>query len=357
MKAARFYGRKDIRIEDIPAPELRQGTVAIDVAWCGICGTDLHEYLEGPIFIPAAGYQHPLTHEDVPVTMGHEFSGTITALGEGVTDLTVGENVVVEPYFVCGECAPCRAGNYNLCTKMGFIGLAGGGGGLSEKVVIERRWVHPIGDIPLDQAALIEPLAVGHHAFVRSGAKAGDVAFIGGGGPIGLLLAAVLSAEGITVILSEPGTARREMALSTGVAKHVIDPSVEDAVAKVMELTNGVGADVAFECSSINAVLDQLFDAVKPTGVIVNVSIWGHPAQLDMQKLVLKEIDLRGTIAYAHDHPATIKLVQDGKVDLAPFITGRIPLDKLIDEGFMTLIDHKETAVKIIVRPEVGNVS
>ncbi|QAV69352.1 2,3-butanediol dehydrogenase [Salinibacterium sp. UTAS2018] len=357
MKAARFHGRKDIRIDDIPEPELRPGAVAIDVAWCGICGTDLHEYLEGPIFIPAAGHPHPLTHEEVPVTMGHEFSGTITALGEGVTDLTVGENVVVEPYFVCGECAPCRAGNYNLCTKMGFIGLAGGGGGLSEKIVVERRWVHPIGDIPLDQAALIEPLAVGHHAFVRSGAKAGDTAFIGGGGPIGLLLAAVLSAEGITVIMSEPGTARREMALSTGVADHVIDPSVEDAVAKVMELTNGVGADVAFECSSINAVLDQLFDAVKPTGVIVNVSIWGHPAQLDMQKLVLKEIDLRGTIAYAHDHPATIKLVQDGKVNLEPFITGRIHLDKLIDEGFMTLIDHKETAVKIIVRPEVSNVS
>jgi len=357
MKAARFHGRKDIQIDDIPEPELRPSAVAIDVAWCGICGTDLHEYLEGPIFISPEGQPHPLTHENAPVTMGHEFSGTITALGDGITDLTVGENVVVEPYFVCGECAPCRAGNYNLCTTMGFIGLAGGGGGLGEKIVVDHRWVHPIGDIPLDQAALIEPLAVGHHAFVRSGARAGDTAFIGGGGPIGLLLAAVLTAEGITVILSEPGSARREMALSTGVAHHVIDPTVEDAVAKVHELTGGVGADVAFECTSVNAVLDQLFDAVRPAGVIVNVSIWSKPAQIDMQKLVLKEIDLRGTIAYAHDHPATIKLVQDGKVDLEPFITGRIDLNRLVDEGFTTLIDHKDTAVKIIVRPEVSNVS
>lgn len=176
MKAARFNGPKDIEITDVPTPVLRPGAVEIDVAWCGICGTDLHEYLEGPIFIPATGHPHPLTHEEEPVTMGHEFSGTVAALGDGVTDLTVGEHVVVEPYFVCGTCAPCEAGRYNLCTSMGFIGLAGGGGGLSEKIVVERRWVHPVGDIPLDQAALIEPLSVGHHAYVRSGAQPGDVA-------------------------------------------------------------------------------------------------------------------------------------------------------------------------------------
>ncbi|QHC60968.1 2,3-butanediol dehydrogenase [Rathayibacter sp. VKM Ac-2760] len=357
MKAARFHGPHDIRIDDVPEPELRPGAVAIDVVWCGICGTDLHEYLEGPIFIPPAGHPHPLTHEQVPVTMGHEFSGTITALGEGVTDLEVGANVVVEPYFVCGHCAPCLAGHYNLCASMGFIGLAGGGGGLSEKVVVDRRWVHPIGDIPLDQAALIEPLAVGHHAFTRSGARRGDTALIGGAGPIGLLLAAVLTAEGVRVILSEPGAARQAKARETGVADVVIDPTTEDLLTRVHELTDGNGVDVAFECSSINAVLDQLIDAVKPAGVIVNVSIWGSRASIDMQKLVLKEIDLRGTIAYVDDHPATIALVQSGKVDLAPFVTARIPLDRLIDGGFDTLIDHKETAVKILVRPQIDGVS
>jgi (R,R)-butanediol dehydrogenase/meso-butanediol dehydrogenase/diacetyl reductase len=351
MKAAVFHGRKDIRIEDVPVPELRPGAVAIDVAWCGICGTDLHEYLDGPIFVPPAGHPHPLTHEQEPVTLGHEFSGTVTALGEGVTDLTVGDSVVVEPYFVCDACAPCRAGHYNLCTSMGFIGLAGGGGGLSERIVVERRWVHPVGDIPLDQAALIEPLSVGHHAFVRSGAKAGDVAFVGGAGPIGLLLAAVLKAEGLTVIISELSEARKAKARSTGVADHVLDPSREDVVARVRELTDGAGADVCFECSSANAVLDQLFDAVRPAGVIVNVSIWGGPASIDMQKLVLKEIDLRGTIAYVRDHPATIKLVQDGKIDLAPFITARIPLARLVEDGIDALIHHNDTAVKIIVHP------
>ncbi len=102
MRAARFYDRKDIRVEDIPEPELKPGTVAIDVAWCGICGSDLHEYLEGPLFIPAAGHPHPISGESAPVVMGHEFSGTITALGEGVDDLEVGQSVVVEPYIICG---------------------------------------------------------------------------------------------------------------------------------------------------------------------------------------------------------------------------------------------------------------
>ena len=351
MKAARFHGRKDVRIENIDEPVTRSGTVKIAVAWCGICGTDLHEYLEGPIFISAPGHPHPLSHESAPVTMGHEFSGTIEEVGDGVEGLKVGDNVVVEPYFVCNECPPCKAGNYHLCEKMGFIGLAGGGGGLSEKVVVDQRWVHPIGDIPLDEAALIEPLSVAHHAVVRSGAKPGDVALIGGAGPIGLLTAAILKGIGVTTVISELSTARKEKALSSGAADYVIDPTTENVRARVLELTADVGADVAFECAGVNIVLDTLLDALRPAGVLVNVSIWGHPATVDMQKIVLKEIDLRGTIAYVRDHEETVSLVSSGKINLKPFITGRIALDDLITEGFDTLINHNDTAVKILVHP------
>ena len=351
MKAARWHGPRDIRIDDVPEPELQPGTVAIDVAWCGVCGTDLHEYLEGPIFIPPHGHPHPVSGESAPVTIGHEFSGTVSALGEGVTDLEVGQNVVVEPYIIDPSVPTGPGDAYHLSPNMNFIGLGGGGGGLSEKVVVKRRWVHPIGDIPLDQAALIEPLSVGHHAFVRSGAKAGDVALVGGAGPIGLMLAAVLRAEGITVVISELSEARKDKARTTGVADHVLDPREVDVAATVRDLTGGKGADVGFECTSVDAVLDTLLDAVRPGGVVVNVSIWGKPATVDMQKLVLKEIDLRGTIAYVNDHPATIQLVQDGKVDLAPFITGRVALEELVDSAYDTLINHNETAVKIIVHP------
>lgn len=351
MKAARFHGRNDIRIDDVPEPEVRPGTVKIQVAWCGICGTDLHEYLEGPIFVPAPGHPHLLSGEEAPVTMGHEFSGTIVDVGEGVQALSVGDNVVVEPYFVCDECPPCKAGNYHLCTKMGFIGLSGGGGGLGGMVVVDTRWVHKVGNIPLDQAALIEPLSVAHHAVARSGAKPGDVALVGGSGPIGLLTAAVLKSQGVTTVISELSAARKDKAISSGVADYVIDPGQEDLQARLLELTDGVGADVAFECAGVNAVLDTLLTAVKPAGVVVNVSIWGRPATVDMQKIVLKEIDLRGTIAYVRDHAEAIKLVQEGKVNLEPFITARIALEDLVEQGFNTLIHHNDTAVKILVRP------
>lgn len=351
VKAARYYDNHDIRIEDIPEPELKPGTVAIDIAWCGICGTDLHEYLEGPIFIPPKGSPHPISGEEAPVTMGHEFSGTITALGEGVDDLTVGESVVVEPYIIAEGVDTGEGSDYHLSPNMNFIGLGGRGGGLSEKIVVERRWVHPVGDMPLDQAALIEPLSVGHHAYVRSDAKAGDVAIVGGAGPIGLLTAAVLKAEGLTVYISELSEARKAKARETGVADEVFDPREVNVADEVRKRTDGKGADVGFECSSVPAVLDMLLDAVRPGAVIVNVSIWGFNPEVAMPLLVLKEIDLRGTIGYANDHPATIELVRSGKLDLAPFITAKIPLDDLVEKGFDQLINNNEHHVKILVDP------
>lgn len=352
MKAARYYDRGDIRIEDVPEPTVEPGTVGIDVAYCGICGTDLHEYLDGPIFVPPAGHPHPISGEAAPITLGHEMSGVVYAVGEGVDDLTVGESVVVEPYIVRDDVDTSAANDaYHLSPDMNFIGLAGRGGGLAEKIVVKRRWVHPVGDVPLDEAALIEPLSVGYHAYRRSGAKAGDFALITGAGPIGLLTAAVLKAEGITVAISEPSELRRQKAVETGVASHVFDPRDVDVVEEVRKLTDGRGADVGFEATSVQPAFDTLIDAVKPTGVIVVESIWGHPASLDVQKLVLKEIDLRGTIAYVNSHPDTIELVKSGKVSLKPFITGVIGLDGLVDEGFDTLINRNETAVKILVTP------
>lgn len=357
MKAARYYGNHDIRIEDIDQQVLEPGTVRIDVAWCGICGTDLHEYLDGPIFCPTCDTPHPISGETAPVTLGHEFSGVISEVGEGIDDLAVGDHVVVEPYIVRDDVDTSEANDtYHLSEDMNFIGLAGRGGGLSENIVVRRRWVHKIdSSLPLDEAALIEPLSVGYHAVKRSGITeengAGKVALIGGAGPIGLLTAAVLNAMGVTVVMSELSPLRRQKALDSGVAAHAFSPAETDIVEEINKLTDGKGADVAFECTSVQVVLDTLMDAVRPTGVIVVVSIWGHKSDFNMHKLVMKEIDLRGTIGYVNSHPSTIKLVESGKIDLKPFITGKIGLDGLVDEGFDTLINRNETAVKILVSP------
>lgn len=350
MRAARFYDQKDIRIEDIERPTAGPDDVLIDIAWCGICGTDIHEYQDGPIFIPPKGSPHPVTGEEAPITLGHEFSGTIAEVGNNVTDLKAGQNVVVEPYVIHKEY--WGTDNYHLTPDQNFIGLAGGGGGLAEQIAVDQHWVHPLPDnLPLDEAALIEPLAVAYHAVERSEAKAGDVALIGGAGPIGLLTAAVAKAQGLTTIMSELSKKRIETAQETGVADHVVNPKEADVIEEVLKITDGKGADVGFEATSVDVVLNTIFSAVKKAGVIVNVSIWGHKPEANLADLVTKEQDLRGTIGYYNSHKPCIELASSGKVDLKPFITHKIALDELVDTGFDTLINHNDTAVKILVSP------
>ena len=269
-------------------------------------------------------------------------------------DLEVGQHVVVEPHVLPDDVDPKEPGPYNLHPDVNFIGLAGGGGGLSEHVAVQRRWVHPINnDVPLDEAALIEPLSVAHHAFVASEAREGDVALIGGAGPIGVLTAAVAKAYGCTVVVSELSELRRQKALDAGVADYAIDPSQQDLKEEILKITDGKGVDVAFEATSVNVVLDQLIDCLKLKGTLVVESIWSKKAQFDIHALVMKELTVRGIIGYAHDHEQTIKLVEEGKVDLKPFITGKIGFDGVVDEGFDTLINRNETAVKILVSPEL----
>ncbi len=351
MKAARFYGPGDIRIDDVAEPATRPGTVKVEVEWCGICGTDLHEYLEGPIFAPTAAAPHPLTGESMPITLGHEFAGVVAEVGEGVSRVGVGDRVAVEPYIICGHCDACANGRYNVCQTLGFVGLSGYGGGFSQYVVAQERWAHPLGDLGTDVGALIEPLAVAYHAVRLSGAKPGHTALVFGAGPIGLVTTAALKAAGVSeVVVVEPADVRKAKAPVAG-ADHVLDPTATDVVAEVRELTKGRGADVSFECAGIDAVLKSAILSTRAGGTVVNVAIWGHEASVAMNDLVFHEVNVLGSLAYADDHPATIEMVASGKVDPFQFITGRIGLDDIVAKGFDELINNKEENVKILVRP------
>jgi (R,R)-butanediol dehydrogenase / meso-butanediol dehydrogenase / diacetyl reductase len=351
MKAARFYGPGDIRIDDVAEPTTRPGTVKVAVEWCGICGTDLHEYLEGPIFAPTAAAPHPLTGESMPITLGHEFAGVVAEVGEGVSRVGVGDRVAVEPYIICGSCDACANGRYNVCQTLGFVGLSGYGGGFSQYVVAEERWAHPLGDLGTDVGALIEPLAVAYHAVRLSGAKPGHTALVFGAGPIGLVTTAALKAAGVPeVVVVEPADVRKAKAPVAG-ADHVLDPTTTDVVAEVRELTKGRGADVSFECAGIDAVLKSAILSTRAGGTVVNVAIWGHEASVAMNDLVFHEVNVLGSLAYANDHPATVEMVASGKVDPFQFITGRIGLDDIVAKGFDELINNKEENVKILVRP------
>lgn len=283
MKAALYYGKEDIRIEEVEEPQTRPGTVKIKPAFNGICGSDLHLFHDGPIPpAPSTEQPHPLSGETLPVVLGHEFSGVVEEVGEGVGGLAVGDSVVVEPLMVDGTCPACKAGKYNLCEQMGFIGISGRGGGLSEHIVVEERWMHPVGDMPLDQAAMIEPLSVALHAVKHAGVESGQTAVVGGAGPIGLLVAAVLKAKGLTTIVSEMSANRRQKALDAGVADAVVDPASEDLAAVVTERTGGAGAEVAFDAAGVGVVVEQLLSVLGAGGRLEVVAIHTEPVELDI---------------------------------------------------------------------------
>ncbi len=340
MKAARFYDRGDIRIEDIPEPVVEPGTVGIEVAWCGICGTDLHEFMEGPIFIPPCGHPHPISGESAPITMGHEFSGVVYAVGAGVDDIKVGQHVVVEPYIVADDVPTGPGDHYHLSKDMNFIGLGGRGGGLSERIAVKRRWVHPISNaIPLDQAALIEPLSVGHHAYTRSGAKAGDVALVGGAGPIGLLLSAILKAKGLTVVITELSAKRKQKARESGVADHILDPSEVDVVAEVMKLTGGKGVDVVLELSGNPVAFQNGMDCLRMGGDIVLLGTGNKPIEVNMARdVVFKSRHIHGVTGRKlwHTWYKMQGLFASGNLNLDPVITHKFPFAEY-EKGFQLM--------------------
>jgi (R,R)-butanediol dehydrogenase/meso-butanediol dehydrogenase/diacetyl reductase len=353
MKAVPYYGKEDLRVEDIPEMEMRADAIKIAPKFVGLCGSDLHLYYDGGEGNGgnSATTPHPLSGETLPVTFGHEFSGVVEEIGADVTtDIKVGDSVVVEPLMVCGECPACKAGDYNICEKMGFIGINGRGGGMSEHLVVEPRWVHPVGDLPLDQAALIEPLSVAYHAVRNTGAQAGQTAVVGGAGPIGLLVATVLKAEGLKVIVSELSEARKQKALDAGVDV-VVDPSKEDLATRVREETNGVGADVAFDAAGVGVVVHQLLASLKAKGLLEIVAIHVRPLEIDVAgELTFSEKSVQASLGYANDHAKVIELVRTKGIDLSQFITGKIAPEDIVDKGFKQLHDDAEHQVKILVQ-------
>ncbi|OAP64782.1 chlorophyll synthesis pathway protein BchC [Fonsecaea erecta] len=355
MNAVRFYGQRDIRLDQIPVPSVKPGQVKIAPKFCGICGSDLHEYLGGANLIPQEGHPHPITGETLPLTLGHEFSGIVEEVGEGVTNVKPGDRVCVQPTIYDGSCRACKRGLVNCCDKNGFVGLSGWGGGLCEHMVVPESCVKPLPDnIPLEVGALIEPLAVGWHAVDISPYKDGDSVLVLGGGPIGLAVVQALVGKGCkNIMVSEVSGRRREFAKQFG-AHHVIDPLKVDVVEEVEKLTNNEGADVGFDAAGVQVAVDTAFKAIKARGTLVNIAVWEKRATLQMNDIVFRERGYMGVATYAlGDFEAVIKAISTGAMKPAGMITKTIKLDQVAEEGFKTLIEDKENHVKILV--DVGS--
>lgn len=353
MKAALWYNKKDIRVEEIEEPKVTKGNVKIKVKWCGICGSDLHEYLGGPIFIPV-GQPHSLSGNVAPVVLGHEFSGEIVEVGEGVTKFKAGDRVTVEPIVACGKCPACRESKYNLCSSLGFHGLCGSGGGLAEYTVFPEEFIHKIPDsMSYEQAALIEPMAVALHSIRISNFKTGDTAIVLGSGPIGLATIECLKAAGAKlVVVLQRKSIRQEYAKRAG-ADVVLDPNEVDIAEEVKKLTNGIGVDAAFETTGAKIGFDVGLNSLKYEGTLVVTSIWEEDVSFNPNALVFSEKKIVGTLAYRHEFPATIAQMNDGRIKAEGYITKKISLDDIVDEGFGALTGpEKKKHVKILVTPD-----
>ncbi|UFJ39628.1 2,3-butanediol dehydrogenase [Brevibacillus humidisoli] len=349
MKAARWHGIRDVRVEEVPEPQIQPGMVKIRVAWCGICGTDLHEYLAGPIFLP--NEPHPLTNEIVPLVLGHEFSGEVIEVGQGVTNVEVGDRVTVEPILSCGKCMACKNGWYNVCDHIGFHGLSGGGGGFSEMTMVKAEMVHRLpAELTDEQAALIEPAAVALHAVRQSQLKAGDTCVVFGTGPIGLLVIQAARVAGASRIIGvEISEHRQRMALAFG-AHDVFDPTKEDVVQAIQERTGG-GADVCFEVTGMEQGLLSAIESARTNGQIVIVSIWEKPASIPPNQFVLKERQMKGVLGYRDIFPSVIQLIAEGRFQVDGLITKKIRLSDIQAGGFEELVKNKGH-IKILVSPK-----
>lgn len=298
MKAAQFFDKRDIRVVDVPRPQPKEHEALVAIEWCGICGSDLHEYLiglfclphmwqhysshiKGPIVIPRKERPHPITGEHLPVTLGHEFCGRIVSAPQS-SNLSPGQAVMVDPRIYCGACSRCDASKTNGCRTWGFKGLSGAGGGFSEAVAIDANLCYPLPDsVDLKLAALVEPLAVAWHALVVSGIQdwSNKTVLIVGGGPVGIAHIYVLRAKGCKrIFVSEPTPTRAKQ--NKEVADEVFNPIKEHVGNRCRELTNGEGVDVVFDCAGIQKGLDAGMDALRFRGTYMNVAGWETPVRL-----------------------------------------------------------------------------
>lgn len=351
MKAAVWHGRRDIRLEHVPLPPAPEpGWVQIRVHWCGICGSDLHEYVAGPVFIPVES-AHPLTGLKGQCILGHEFSGEIVALGEGVTGFEISDRVTADACQHCGSCWYCQQGQYNLCENLAFTGLMNNGA-FAEYVNVPANLLYKLpSGFPSEAGALIEPLAVGMHAVKKAGSLVGQTVVVVGAGTIGLCTMMCAKAAGAArVIAIEMSAARKQKALDVG-ADLVLDPNSCDVVSEVRSLTEGYGASVSFECIGHKATVQLALDVVRKAGTSVLVGIFEEPSNFNFLDIVSTEKQVIGSLAYNGEFADVIALINDGRLNVTPLITGRIELDSILEQGFEELVNNKDENVKIIVTP------
>ncbi|WP_371053629.1 NAD(P)-dependent alcohol dehydrogenase [Rhodococcus gordoniae] len=303
-------GRIEMQERPLPAPE--PGDVLVRVTTVGVCGSDAHYYREGRIgeFVVTA-----------PIVLGHEASGVVVAVGDGVPVGRIGERVSIEPQRPDPLTEETRRGDYNLCPHMRFYATPPVDGALCEYVTIGAAFAHRVPDtVSDDAAALCEPLSVGIAAVRKARLTAGSRVLVTGAGPVGIVVAQVARAFGaVEVVVTDLDERRRETALSFG-ASAALDPRVDDPSA--------LRVDAYIDASGAPAAVDSGIRAIRPGGTVVLVGSGAETMTLPVQLVQNHELILTGVFRYANTWPTALALVESGRVDLDSMVTARFPLDK-----------------------------
>lgn len=347
MKVAKLYAQEDLRIEDAPEPAPGRGEVKIRNAYTGICGSDLHLFYAPESVGMDFHTPHPVTGSTFPQILGHEFSGTVSELGEGVTDVEIGDRVAVWPIYFCGTCAACRKGRYNICTKIGFHGVTSRGGGMAEFTTVPATMIHKLPDnVDLRMGALVEPMAVGWNAAGRSGIQTGGTALIAGAGPIGIGVWFALRARGIeNILVSEPNPDRRASIAALGAT--VINPATDDLATAVADMSGGDGVDVAFDAAGAGPAITSALANLTPGGRVVIVALHERPAEFSATALVTAETEIVGAVAYLpEDFDAVIGAMAAGFYDTTGWVDD-IDLVEVVD-AIRAL--HAGTGAKLLIK-------
>ncbi|MBR2188958.1 MAG: alcohol dehydrogenase catalytic domain-containing protein [Eubacterium sp.] len=325
MKAAVITEANQICLQDADIPELKDGEALIRVKYCGICGSDIH-VLKGA---------HPTAQ--FPVIPGHEFVGELVEVaGEEYRDrFRIGDTVVAQPFFSCGNCEPCAKGEDNVCRHLKFMG-AHVNGGFAEYVKVAARKMYAVPDtLDLRLAALTEPLAVAVHDVRRSGLKVGESVLIIGGGPIGILIALVADHAGAgSVVISEISEFRRSFAEEMGI--RTLNPLDEDFESQVAELTEGKGFDVTFEVSGSMPGITTAISDTAIFGTVVVVGMTSRPYPVALSEVFAKELSIRGVrIHNQYSFMGAVELLKSGKLNsrLEKLVSRIYPL-KEVEEAF-----------------------
>jgi 2-desacetyl-2-hydroxyethyl bacteriochlorophyllide A dehydrogenase len=321
MKAAFYMGNATMKTAPQAAVEPAPGMAQIKVAYCGICGTDLHVF---------HGNMDKRVH--IPQILGHEMSGTISALGAGVEGFAIGDRVTVMPLDPCNNCPACKAGHTHICHNLKFLGIDTPGA-MQTCWTIPAHTLHRLpASLSMSHAALIEPLSVACHD-VRLGAVAeGEYVVVLGGGPIGTLVALVAKSRGARVLVSEINPHRLKLLEELGL--EAINPQQANVVEHVTARTNGAGADVLFEVSGSQGGAELMTNLMRTRGRIVVVAIFAQPPKVDFFRFFWRELQLRGARVYEHqDFEAAIQMAAAGSVPLARLITHTLPMEE-VETGF-----------------------